>query len=387
MGKRVLVLGAGMIGAAIARDMAGDAGLEVRLADLDAEALAQAARQGPIETVQADLSDARRISDLARGADVVVGALPSAIGFAAMQAVAETGRDLVDVSFMAEDARLLDALARERGATVLFDCGVAPGLTHMLSGRAAAELGPCEDLAIYVGGLPAERHWPFEYKAGFAPRDVIEEYTRPVRLVEHGRVVVREALSEPELLDFPGVGTLEAFNTDGLRSLVETLSVPHMKEKTLRYPGHIALMRVFREMGLFSKEPLAVGGAAVRPIDVTAELLFPRWTFGPGEADITVMRVEAVGLSGGRRARLTWELLDRFDPVQGLRSMSRVTAFPACAVARLLLAGIFERPGVNPPEVLGADPALLDPVLSDLAARGVVLRASREELPASNGRS
>jgi saccharopine dehydrogenase-like NADP-dependent oxidoreductase len=385
MAKQVLVLGAGMIGAAIARDMAADAGLAVRLADLDADALAQAARHGPMETIQADLSDTGRIADLARSADLVLGALPSAIGFAAMRAVAEAGRDLVDVSFMAEDARSLDALARERGATVVFDCGVAPGLTHMLSGRAAAELGPCEDLAIYVGGLPAERHWPFEYKAGFAPRDVIEEYTRPVRLVDHGRVVVREALSEPELLDFPGVGTLEAFNTDGLRSLVETLSVPQMKEKTLRYPGHIALMRVFREMGLFSKEPLALAGAAVRPIDFTAELLFPRWAFGPGEADITVMRVQAIGCSGGKRVRLVWELLDRYDPEQGQRSMSRVTAFPACAVARLLLAGTLKRPGVHPPEVLGADPALLDPVLSDLAARGVGLRTTREDLPPSSG--
>ncbi len=379
MGKRVLVLGAGMVGAAIARDMA-SSGFDVTLADRAAEALDQARAQGPLlETIQADLADVRRVSELAGGAELVLGALPSALGFAAMRAVIEAGRDLVDISFISEDARALDTVARERGATVVFDCGVAPGLSHMLCGRAAARLSPCESLAIYVGGLPVERRWPFEYKAGFAPRDVIEEYTRPVRLVEQGRVVVKVALSEPELLDLPGVGTLEAFNTDGLRSLVETLSVPHMKEKTLRYPGHIALMRVFRELGLFSKEPLAVEGATVRPLEVTAALLFPLWTYQPGEADLTVMRVEAVGLSDGRRVRLIWDLLDHYDPTHGQRSMSRTTAFPACAVARLIAAGAFKRPGVTPPEMLGAEAAVMDRILADLSARGVNVRFATEE--------
>jgi lysine 6-dehydrogenase len=384
MSKKVLVLGAGMVGAAIARDLAADPDCEVHLADVSADALARARSQASIVTTLADLADPARVSNLARGFDLVLGALPSAIGLAAMRAVLEAGRDHVDISFMPEDARVLETLARERGVTAVFDCGVAPGLSHMLCGRAAALLAPCESLAIYVGGLPAERRWPYEYKAGFAPRDVIEEYTRPVRLVEQGRLVVKEALSEPELLDFPGLGTLEAFNTDGLRSLVSTLRVPDMKEKTLRYPGHVALMRVLRETGFFSKDTLTVGGTAVRPLDVTAALMFPRWTYADGEADLTVMRVEAVGVEArtGRRVRLTWELLDRYDPASRLRSMSRVTAFPACAVARLIAARSFKRPGVAPPELLGAEPALFDAVLSDLQARGVELRQRTEEAPA-----
>ena len=381
MATRVVILGGGMIGATMAWDLRREAGFDVTLSDVSAEALARV--QG-VRTLQADLSDPRAVQQLAQGFDLVVGALPSRFGLATLAAVIEAGRPYVDISFMAEDALQHDALARARGVTAVVDCGVAPGLSNMMVGHAAARLERAEQVEIYVGGLPAERRWPFEYKAGFAPHDVIEEYTRPSRIVEHGREVVREALSEPELLDFPGIGTLEAFNTDGLRSLVKTIDAPFMKEKTLRYPGHIALMRAFRETGLFSKEPISVGGVSVRPLDVTAALMFPKWTFGPGEADLTVMRVSVEGRRGGRRVRYAWDLLDRYDPATGFRSMSRTTAFPATIVARLLAAGAFRQPGVHPPERLGREPGLLEGVVAGLAERGVSVRSGEADLgPAS----
>src|SRR5262249_11471019 len=246
--------------------------------------------------------------------DIVLGALPSVLGFQTLRAVLAARRPYVDISFMSENALELDALACEAGVCAVVDCGVAPGVSNMMAGYAASQLDECERVEIYVGGLPVERRWPFDYKAGFAPYDVIEEYVRPARLVEHGRVVVKEALSEPELMHVPGVGTLEAFNTDGLRSLIFTLRAPFMQEKTLRYPGPVQLMRAFRETGLFSKEPLNVGGQLIRPLDATAALLFPKWTFEEGEADLTVMRVIVAGRRGGQRRRYSWDLVDSFDP-------------------------------------------------------------------------
>ena len=382
--RKVVVLGAGMVGQAIARDLADDAGLRVDVADVRAEALEQVARRADVGTVRADLANPDAVKRLVAAYELAVGALPSAIGLQTLRAVLEAGRHCVDISFMPEDALSLDALARGKGVTAVVDCGVAPGLSNMMCGAAAARLAPLEEVEIYVGGLPVERRWPFDYKAGFAPSDVLEEYTRPSRVVEHGRLVVKEPLSEPELLDFPGVGTLEAFNTDGLRSLVRTIDAPFMKEKTLRYPGHIALMRAFRETGLFSKDPISAGGVSVRPIDVTAALMFPKWTFGPGEADLTVMRVTVEGRRGGRRVRYAWDLLDRYDPATGFRSMSRTTAFPATIVARLLAAGAFRQPGVHPPERLGREQGLLEGVIAGLAERGVSVRGGEADLgPAS----
>ena len=375
--KKLVVLGAGMVGAAIARDLADDAGLRVDVADVRPEALERVAgRARSLGTVRAELSDPEAVKRLVGAYDLVVGALPSVIGFRTLRAVIEAGRDLVDISFMPENTVELDALARERGTTAIVDCGVAPGLSNMMVGAAAARLDTCDSVEIYVGGLPVERRWPFDYKAGFAPWDVLEEYTRPARVVEHGRVVVKEPLSEPELLDFPGVGTLEAFNTDGLRSLVDTMSAPFMKEKTLRWPGHAELMRVLKDTGFFSLEPVEVAGQQVRPRDLTAALLFPKWTFGEGEADLTVMRVRVEGVAGGEHLAYGWDFVDRFSEASGLRSMSRATGYVATSVARLVAGGRFTRPGVHPPETLGASEGLLERVLADLAARGVRCRAT-----------
>ncbi len=372
----VVVLGAGMVGAAIAMDLA-RTGHDVTLCDRSEAALAYASARWKVRTVQADLSVATAIVRVAKAADLVVGALPSVLGLQAARAILELGKRYVDISFLAEDARVLDGLAKEKGAIAIYDCGVAPGLSNLLAGRAARHLDPCDRIEILVGGLPVARHWPFDYKAPFAPSDVLEEYVRPARFVVDGMPVVREALSEPELIDFPGVGTLEAFNTDGLRSLLD-LPVPNLRERTMRYPGHIELMRVLRAVGLLDTEPIDVGERPVVPRAVLAKLLFPMWAFAEGEADVTVMRIEAQGRRKGRAVRWTWDLVDRYDPETGLRSMSRTTAFPATIVAGLLLDGRFDQPGMHPPEVLANDDGLVEMVLAGLAVRGVHV-AFREE--------
>jgi lysine 6-dehydrogenase len=379
----VIVLGGGMVGSVLAADLASDPSLRVTLADRRPESLQRAAERcpGKLEVIHADLSDAARVGDLVSRFDLAVGALSSTIGYRTMKAVIDAGVGCCDISFMPEDPLDLDGLARERGVTVVPDCGVAPGMSNVLAAEAAAQLDEPQHVEILVGGLPRERRWPFEYKAAFSPADALEEYTRPARLVEGGRVVTREALSEPELIDLPGVGTLEAFNTDGLRSLIRTLKVPHMKEKTLRYPGHAGLMRIFREAGLMDREPVRVGDVSVRPIDVLSALLFPKWTYQEGEEDLTVMRVAAEGVvragaeqshappGHGTRTRVSWDMLDLHDG--GATSMSRTTAFPAAIVARMMLEGLVKGPGVVPPERLGQDPELFDRIIREHERRGV----------------
>jgi len=380
MTQHVVVLGAGMVGSAIAADMARE-GFRVTVVDSRPEAVRQGGAMEGVRAVQADLSAPEAVTKAIAGADLVVGALASSLGLQTLRTVVSAGKTYVDVSFMAEDAWELDPIAKQHGACAVVDCGVAPGVSNLLCGLAVEILDACERLEIYVGGLPVERSWPFEYKAGFAPADVLEEYVRPARMVEHGRLIVKEALSEPERIDFPPVGTLEAFNTDGLRSLAYTLQVPHMKEKTLRYPGHIELMRVMRHVGCFSKEPIVVGGARVRPLDVTSHLLFPKWTFEEEEADLTVMRVVAEGTREGRRVRHAWDLFDRYDPVTKLRSMPRTTGYAATCMAVLLLRGAYREPGVHPPELLARVPGLVDAFLAEYARRGLKVAHSTADLP------
>jgi lysine 6-dehydrogenase len=372
-----------MVGSTMAEDLAGDDRFEVTVADRDPVALERVGKRARLSTLRADLGHPGELRELAAGYDIVLGAMPSRLGLQTLRAVIEAGKNYVDISFMAEDPLALSHLARARGVTAIVDCGVAPGTSNMAAGWATTQLDPFRRLEVYVGGLPVERTWPYEYKAAFAPSDVIEEYVRPARIVQNGRVVVRPALSEPELLDFPGVGTLEAFNTDGLRTLIHTMPVPDMIEKTMRYPGHIELMRVMRETGLFSETAIAVAGHPVVPRDVAAALLFPKWTYEEGEADLTVLRVVAEGDRDGRAVRMQWDLLDRHDPATGLRSMSKTTAFPATIMARFLVEGRFSEPGVHPPEIPGARAGLFDAMLKELRDRGVAF--SFHEHPQGTG--
>ena len=346
MKKKAIVLGCGLVGATMARDLATDADYEVAVADISSRNLRKLESQPGVRKLEIDLSDASRIATVIRDYDIVVSGLPSTFGFQTLRAAIECGKPYCDISFMPEDAMELDDLAKSHGATAIVDCGVAPGLSNLIVGHTIGLLDRADSIAIYVGGLPKARRWPFDYKAPFAPGDVLEEYTRPARMVEHGKIVVKPALSEPELLDFARVGTLEAFNTDGLRSLLNTVKVPNMLEKTLRYPGHVEVMRVFRETGFFEKQAIDVGGVMVRPLDVTSKLLFPKWLHEEGEEEFTVLRVIVEGVKDDKSVRYTYDLYDEYDSKTGTSSMARTTGFPAVILARMVARGEFREPGV-----------------------------------------
>jgi saccharopine dehydrogenase-like NADP-dependent oxidoreductase len=363
----------------MALDLAGAGGFDLTVVDRDAGALERIGAVRPtIERRTMDLLNEAAVRDLARQHDLVLSAVPGFMGYQTLKAVIDAGCDVVDIAFFPEDPFGLDALATERGVTAIVDCGVAPGMSNLLVGHVAGQLDRIESVRIYVGGLPEVRRWPFEYRAVFSPIDVIEEYTRPARYIENGRLVVREALSDPELLEFEGIGTLEAFNSDGLRSLAETIDAPNMKEKTLRYPGHIEKMAVFRATGLFDKQEIEIGGTKIRPLDFTARLLFPKWKLEPGEADLTVMQIIVEGESGGRPVRHVYDLLDRYDPVTDTHSMARTTGYTATTAVRMLAAGLYDRKGISPPEFVGRQPACVAFMLDGLAERGVVYRHSEE---------
>jgi saccharopine dehydrogenase-like NADP-dependent oxidoreductase len=300
------------------------------------------------------------------------------MGFKVLRTLIEAGKNVVDIAFFPEDPFLLDELARKNGVTVIVDCGVMPGMGNILSAYAAAQLDHVEDILILVGGLPQVREWPYEYRAVFSPIDVIEEYTRPARYLEHGRIVTRPALSDPEFIHFPGVGTLEAFNSDGLRTMLTTIQADCMKEKTLRYPGHIEKILVLRETGFFSKDPIEIGGARVTPLEFTARILFPRWKLGEGEGDLTVMQVTVKGTKDGKAVTRQFDLLDHYDPVKKVISMARTTGYTATSAARMLHAGLYTAKGVSAPEFIGRDARCVEFLLGELAKRGIhyVSRAS-----------
>lgn len=373
--KTVAVLGTGLVGGLIARDLAADETLRVLAVDAREEALR--ALSGPrVATRRADLSDPAAVAGAAAEADVVALAVPGVMGTAALRALIAARKPVVDISFSPEDPLVLDAEARAAGVPVVVDCGVAPGLSNLFVGRSVAEMDAADDVRILVGGLPLRRVQPFEYRLVFSLTDVIEEYTRPSRFRQNGREVVREALSDPELVDLPRAGTLEAFNTDGLRTLLRTIDAPNLAEKTLRWPGHASRMWMLREAGFLSDEPVRVGSVTVSPRAVTEALLKKAWALPEGDDEFTVLRVEVSGKKGGAACRIVWDLYDRTDPATRATSMARTTGFPCAIMARLLADGTWTRPGVHPPEVLGRDAAVTARLLDELRRRGVEVSRS-----------
>jgi saccharopine dehydrogenase-like NADP-dependent oxidoreductase len=370
-GMKVSVLGAGLVGSAIAKDLAADGRFQVTAVDRSAEALAPLAGLPGLATRTANLSDPAAVRAVVEDAGIVALAVPGHIGFATLRAVIDAGCDVVDISFFPEDPFELDALARERDVTAVVDAGVAPGLCNIIAGHVDEEWDRLDRYLCYVGGLPREPEWPYGYRSVFSPIDVLEEYTRPARYVEGGELVVVPALSDVERIDFEGVGTLEAFNTDGLRTLARTLDAPDMKEKTLRWPGHAELMRIFRETGFFGKEPIQAGWVGVAPIDVVSTLLFEAWRMRPGDEDVTVLRVELEGESNGRSLRQTWDLVDTYDRETGTTSMARTTGYTCSLVVRMVADGLYRHAGISPPEYLGRSEACWEALLAGYRERGI----------------
>ena len=342
----IIVLGAGLVGGVMATDLSKNH--EVTSVDISQKNLDKLAG---INTICADVSDTSTLQNLIKDFDLVVGAVPGFMGYKMMKDVIESGKNIIDISFYPEDPFGLDELAKEKGVVAVMDCGVAPGMGNIIFGHHNSQM-QITDYECLVGGLPEKREWPYEYQAVFSPIDVIEEYIRPARYVQNSHIITKEALSDTELIEFDEIGTLESWNSDGLRSLIKTMDhVPNMIEKTLRYPGCVEYLKVLRESGFFSYDEVEVNGNMIRPIDVTSKLLFPKWEMKEGDKDFTVMRIIMKGTENGDEVTYQYNLLDRFQ--DGTISMARTTGFTCTAVANLVVNGDYKRIGISPPEYLG----------------------------------
>jgi saccharopine dehydrogenase-like NADP-dependent oxidoreductase len=364
----------------MALDLAKDKSFNVTVVDYSKNNLDKIPNELPIIKLERDLSDLQQLKDLLPNYDIVLNAVPGFMGFNTLKEIIKAGRNVVDIAFFSENPFDLDELAKQNNVTAVVDCGVAPGMSNILVGYVDSILDRTQTVLIYVGGLPVIREYPYEYKAGFSPIDVIEEYTRPARYVENGKIVIRPALSDSELMDFPGIGTLEAFNSDGLRTLAFTMNAPNMKEKTLRYPGHIDKMLLLRKSGFFSKNEIEVNGMKIKPIDFTSKLLFPMWELKEGDAEFTVMKVIVEGEKNKKIVRYTYDLLDRHDEVSNIRSMAKTTGFTAITVLRMIANGLFDRKGICPPEYIGLKSDCVEFVLNELKRKGILYKLTIKNL-------
>ncbi|HUU78763.1 MAG TPA: saccharopine dehydrogenase C-terminal domain-containing protein [candidate division Zixibacteria bacterium] len=377
---KVVVLGAGYIGNVIARDLAEDPAIEVTIVDINQEVLDKLVQEYNLNGICADLSEPNNIKDIVKDFDLVVEALPYFIGYKVLKAVIESGKNVVDISYFEEDALSLDALAKEKGVTAVVDCGVAPGSSNIILGYVDSILDKIESFLCYVGGLPVERKWLFDYKSPYPPIEVLEEYIQEVRYIENSKLVVKPALSEHELINFPEVGALITINTDGLRTLIKTMDIPFMKEKTLRYPEHIEKMKMLIGAGFLNIEEIDIKGKKIKPIEFTARLLADHWMFEKGDEDFTIMKIIIEGMKDDKKLRYTYDIFDKYDSKKHILSIARTTGYTCTAVARVILEGKFKETGIIPPELLGKHSEVYHQVIEYLRKRNVLFKETIEEL-------
>ncbi len=364
---KIVVLGAGMVGSAIALDLCQN--YEVTSIDFNSKQLASLQKRQPkIQIIEHDLRDYASFPSLLQNANLVITAVPGFMGFETLRHVILCGKNVVDISFSPENALELDAIAKKNQVTAIVDCGVAPGMSNLIIGRYDQEF-KIKEFEIYVGGLPLHPKPPFNYKAPFSPIDVIEEYTRPARMKKDGEVIVKPALSDLELLTFEEVGQLEAFNTDGLRTLLFTMGhIPNQTEKTLRYPGHAQLISTLQSSGFFDREAIQILGNKISPLEFTSQLLVKDWKLDPNEEEFTVMKV----ILKGEGKKVEYSLLDYYDKETNTSSMARTTGYTCCAAANLILKNMFHNKGIFPPEWIGSDNNCFEFVLDYLKKRKVI---------------
>ncbi|MFT3911380.1 MAG: saccharopine dehydrogenase C-terminal domain-containing protein [Ferruginibacter sp.] len=369
------ILGAGMVGRAIAIDLANNKNFDVTAFDISTDSLALLSKEhSHIKIKKTDLSDYKNYNSLLADFDIVVSAVPGFMGYKTLEAIIKAGKNVVDISFFPENALELDTLAKQHNVTAIVDCGVAPGMSNLILGYYNS-LMQIDDFECMVGGLPKQRIKPFEYKAPFSPIDVVEEYTRPARYVENKNIVTKPALSDAELLDFENVGTLESFNTDGLRSILFTMShIPNMKEKTLRYPGHIGLIIALKKAGFFGTDEITVKGNKIRPMDFTTSLLFDSWKLKAEDEEFTLMKIIIRGTLNNDPATIEYTLYDEYDATTKTASMSRTTGYTCTAAVNMLINKLFTQKGVFPPELVGNNKACFDFILKYLEERNVVYK-------------
>ena len=351
--KNIIVLGAGMVGSTIAIDLSKKH--HITLTDYNQEALNKAEQKCNDLSIQLlDVTDKNTLQQTIKKFDLVVCAVPGFLGFEALKSIIEAEMNVIDISFFSENSLELDALAKEKNITAIVDCGVAPGMDNVILGHYNEKM-KLTDFECLVGGLPKVKKWPFCYKAPFSPIDVIEEYTRPARYIENGKMITREALTDCEFVEFDKVGTLESFNSDGLRSIMFTMPhIKNMKEKTLRYPGHVEYVSVLKESGFFNTKEIEINGTKISPLDFTSKVLFDEWKLGETEEEITVMRITVKGENAdGKIEEIVYTLHDEYCFETKTSSMARTTGYTASAAANLFLEGKFKEKGVFPPELVG----------------------------------
>ncbi|HKG34744.1 MAG TPA: saccharopine dehydrogenase C-terminal domain-containing protein [Gemmatimonadales bacterium] len=357
---KLLVLGAGLQGCACAYDLLQNPAItQVTLADLRPDRLPKFLAgdwNGRLRTIRLDVSDSAAVRAAFAGQAAVMSAIPYYYNGPMARAAVEGGCHFSDLGGNTEivlEQKKLHQQAEAKGISVIPDCGLAPGMVNILAAEGISRLDKAEKVKIFVGGLPQAPEPPLNYQIVYSLEGALDYYTTPSWVLRGGRPVQVDALSEVESVEFPSpVGTLEAFHTGGGISTLPFAyqgKIDVMEYKTLRYPGHAAVVRPIRELGLLANEPIEVKGSKVVPRDVFIAAVSPKLS-KPNGRDLVALQVQVSGVRQGKATSVTFRLLDYYDAQHGISAMMRTTGYSLSITGQMQVDGRVVAKGVHTPD-------------------------------------
>jgi lysine 6-dehydrogenase len=357
---KLLVLGAGLQGCACAYDLLQNPAVTtVTLADVRLDKLPpflQGDWGGRLHTVKLDVTDSAAVAQTFRGQAAVMSAIPYYYNGPMAKAAIESGSHFSDLGGNTEivlEQKKLHGEALAKGISVIPDCGLAPGMVNILAAEGIRRLDQAEKVKIFVGGLPQSPEPPLNYQIVYSLEGALDYYTTPSWVLRGGRPVQVDALSEVEPVEFPSpVGMLEAFHTGGGISTLPFAyqgKIDIMEYKTLRYPGHAAVIRPIRDLGLLGNEPIDVKGKKVVPRDVFIAAVHSR-LYKPEGRDLVALQVQATGKKGGKPHSVTFRLIDYYDAKHGISAMMRTTGYSLSITGQMQVGGRVKAKGVHTPD-------------------------------------
>jgi lysine 6-dehydrogenase len=353
MGFKYAVLGAGRQGIAAAYDMArwGDA-TSVLLADIDTDAAQRAAERvnrltgmNIASAAKLDVTDPGAVRQTLTGIDAMLSAVPYYFNLEIARTALQIGTHMCDLGGNIDIARqqhALDAEAKQAGVSIIPNCGQVPGLGTTLMVYAIEQLDEAVDVLMWDGGNPRYPRPPFNYYLTFNIEGLTNEYAENAIFLRDGKITVVDTMTELETVEFPEpIGTMEAFvaggGTDTMPWTYEG-KLRTLQNKTLRWPGHFAQIRAFFDLGLWDLKAVKVGETEIIPREVFHTLFEPKVTF-PGDEDIVIIRVDALGKKDGKQELARVDLVDYYDAVTGFTAMERCTGWSAGIVAEMMARG------------------------------------------------
>jgi lysine 6-dehydrogenase len=353
------VIGAGMMGSAAAYDLAtSNPNDEIVIADINIQqARTAAAAIAPnVTPVRVDVNNAREVVTLIQGSGAVISAVSYSVNFQMTKAAIEAGVPMCDLggnNDVVERQASLDTAAKEKGITIVPNCGLAPGLINILAMEGTREFDQLDSIHLRVGGLPQHPRPPLYYQIVFSVEGLINEYVEKATVIHDGQLMHIDPMSGLEEIDFPPpFDTLEAFNTSGgLSTLTHVLSgkVKNLDYKTIRYKGHCEKFKTLLDLGFATSEPMMVGGSVKTNREFFADLLRKKLDYG--DKDVVLARATITGRTTAAGKTLVYEFVDYYDDAKKMTAMMRTTAFPTSIVAQMLAHGSITERGVLVPEL------------------------------------